>query len=231
MNFVKVNQLLCTAAQYTKIDHAAYHSVLQTQEVKHPILSSFQVTIIHHKLISLPRSLVPSFTSVNPPHAPYLPFSLFQVPGCCSLLLLSLLQCNSSHQALLCHKSLVTSAVSHRQKVVTRARLFIRRQMGLFKTIAENRKKETLMMVGFKVLGMQQSKKFRRQRNVALKMKGNKAQRTKQIGGTNLKTMNMRTAIRQGKQGCDHSLQRIGLHEREKQYPDLSLLLSHFNFQ
>lgn len=40
--------------------------------------------------------------------------------------------------------SFVTSVVSHRQKVVTRPSLFIRRQTGLFKAIAENRKKETL---------------------------------------------------------------------------------------
>lgn len=103
--------------------------------------------IIHHILISLLSSLVSLFTSVNPPHDSYLPFSLFQVPGCCSLLLLSLLQCNSSHQMLLCHKSFVTSVVSHRHKVVTRPSLFIRRQTGLFKTIAGNRKKRTLIVI------------------------------------------------------------------------------------
>lgn len=161
-------------------------------------------------------------------------FAILTISGARLLFLAAALtlQCNSSHQVLLFQKSFVTSAVSHRQKAITRPNLFIRKQTGLFKTIAEARKREIPMTVGLKALGMYEAENSE-DRNVALAMKWNKTYwgRTKLIRGTGLKTVSTRTAISQGKEGYDFSLQRIGLHEREKQYPDLFLLLSHFKFQ
>lgn len=64
----------------------------------------------------------------------------------------------------------MTSAVSHRQKAITRPNLFIRKQTGLFKTIAEARKREIPMTVGLKALGMYEAENSE-DRNVALAMK------------------------------------------------------------